>query len=159
MSFNTILQQYGLKPHPVSKTHYSKDPEFEKKLKEVVGVSMNPPSNAILLCVDGKTQIQALERTQPVLPIIRNVPERQTVDYERYGTTTLFAALDVLSGNVAGECKAAHNARDYVSFLKKIDAGCQKDKVLHSIADNLSIHKAKEVKAYPETVPGRFRIH
>jgi transposase len=91
--------------------------------------------------------------------IIRNAPERQTVDYERHGTTTLFAALDVLSGNVAGECKATHNGKDYVSFLKKIDAGCQKDKVLHSIADNLSAHKAKEVKGYLETVAGRFEKH
>jgi hypothetical protein len=120
---------------------------------------MNPPSNAIILCVDEETQIQALERTQLGLPIIRIVPERQTVDYERHGTTTLFAALDVLSGNVAGECKATHNAKDYVSFLKKIDAGCQKDKVLDIIADNLSAHKAKDVKAYLETVPGRFEIH
>jgi transposase len=120
---------------------------------------MEPPSNAIILCVDEKTQIQALERTQPILPIIRNVPERQTVDYERHGTTTLFAALDVLSGNVIGECKATHNAKDYVSFLKKIDAGCRKGKVLHIIVDNLSVHKSKEVKAYLETVPGRFEIH
>jgi transposase len=156
---NTILREYGLKPHLVSKHHYSKDPEFEKKLEDVAGLYMNPPSNAIILCAGEKSQIQALERTQPIVPIMRNVPERQTVEYERHGTTTLFAALDELSGNVIGECKDTHNAKDYVSFLKKVDAACQKEKVLHVIADNLSAHKAKEVTAYLEGVPGRFEMH
>ena len=87
----------------LNKKNYSTDPNFEDKLKDVVGLYMNPPENAVILCVDGKSQIQALERSQPILPIIRNVPERQTVDYERHGTTTLFAALDVLNGNVTGD--------------------------------------------------------
>jgi transposase len=109
---NTILREYGLQPHLVSKVQYSSDPEFEKKLKDVVGLYMNPPDNAIILCVDEKSQIQALERTQPILPIVRHVPERQSIDYERHGTTTLFAALDVLSGNVIGECMDTHNSAD-----------------------------------------------
>jgi hypothetical protein len=97
----------------------------------VVGLYLNPPDNAIILCVDEKSQIQALERTQPILPILPGVPERQTVDYYRHGTTTLFAALDVLTGNVIGKCKDRHTAQEYIAFLKKIDKSCTKGKVLH----------------------------
>jgi putative transposase len=97
---------------------------FEEKLKDVVGLYLNPPENAIKLCVDEKSRIQALERSQPVLPIIRNVPERQTVDYLRHGTTTLFAALDVLNGKVIGDCKERHTAEDFIQFLKKVNKAC-----------------------------------
>ena len=123
------------------------------------GLYLNPPENAIILCVDEKSQIQALERSQPILPIIRNVPERQSVDYLRHGTTTLFAALDVLSGKVIGECNATHRSEDYIRFLKKVDKACKKNKVLHIVADNLSTHKTKAVYEYLETVPGRFVLH
>jgi len=119
-----VLQEYGLKPHITTKRNYSNDPDFKAKLTDVVGLYLNPPKNAVILCVDEKTQIQALERTQPVLPIIRNVPERQTADYERHGTTTLFAALDYLSGRVIGECKDSHSSEDYINFLRKIDKVC-----------------------------------
>jgi transposase len=156
---NRILNELGLKPHLVKNVQYSTDPDFETKLKDVVGLYLNPPENAIILCVDEKSQIQALERTQPILPIMRNVPERQSIDYERHGTTTLFAALDVLSGNVIGECKPTHNAQDYIQFLKRVDKSCSKDKVLHIVADNLSTHKTKEVYEYLETRPGRFVLH
>jgi len=158
-SVNTILQEYGLKPHKVSKRNYSNDPNFEAKLEDVVGLYMNPPKNSIILCVDEKSQIQALERSQPVLPIIRNVPERQTVDYLRHGTTTLFAALDLLTGNVIGECRERHTSDDYICFLKKIDKACAKKKVLHIVTDNLSAHKTKAVYEYLESVPKRFVIH
>ena len=158
-SVNRILKELGLQPHRVTKRNYSNDPDFETKLKDVVGLYLKPPQNAIILCVDEKTQIQALEREQPVLPIIRNVPERQSVDYIRHGTTTLFAALDVLSGNVIGECKPAHSSKDFVQFLKKVDKVCVKGKVLHIVADNLSAHKTKTVYEYFETVPGRFVLH
>jgi transposase len=156
---NRILNEMGLKPHLLKRRQYSTDPDFEKKLKDVVGLYLKPPNNAVILCVDEKTQIQALERTQPILPIIRNVPERQTIDYERHGTTSLFAALDVLSGNVIGECMNTHTSKDYIPFLKKVDRSCPEGKVLHIIADNLSTHKTKEVAAYFSTVPGRFVTH
>ena len=158
-SVSRILQELGLQPHRVIKRNYSNDPDFEAKMKDVVGLYIKPPQNAIILCVDEKTQIQALEREQPVLPIIRNVPERQSVDYIRHGTTTLFAALDVLSGNVIGDCKPTHSSEDFVQFLKKVDRNCAKDKVLHIIADNLSAHKTKKVYDYFNTVPGRFVLH
>jgi transposase len=158
-SVNTILREYGLKPHVVSRKNYSNDPLFEERLKDVVGLYLNPPENAIILCVDEKTQIQALERSQPVLPIIRNVPERQTVDYLRHGTTTLFAALDVLNGKVIGDCKETHSAKDFIQFLKKVNKACAPKKVLHIVADNLSAHKTKEVNDYLESIPGRFVLH
>ena len=158
-SVNTILKEYGLKPHLVSKKNYSTDPNFEDKLKDVVGLYLNPPENAIILCIDEKTQIQALERSRPVLPIMRNVPERQTVDYMRHGTTTLFAALDVLNGNVIGGCNSSHSAKDFIQFLKKVDKACDHKKVLHVVVDNLSSHKTKSVYEYLDSVPGRFELH
>jgi transposase len=158
-SVNTILKEYGLKPHLVNKRNYSTDPLFEEKLKDVVGLYLNPPENAIILCVDEKSQIQALERSQPVLPIIRNVPERQSVDYLRHGTTTLFAALDVLNGKVIGDCNETHTALDFIRFLKKVNKACTSKKVLHIVADNLSAHKTKAVNDYLESIPGRFVLH
>jgi transposase len=156
---NAVLRECGLKPHLASKFRMSADPEFEKKLKDAVGLYLNPPDNAVILCADEKSQIRALERTQPILPIIRNVPERQTVDYERHGTTTLFAALDVLSGNAIGECKDTHNAKDYIQFLMKTDRNAAGGKVLHIVADNVSSHKTKDVRAYLDSKPGRFVPH
>jgi len=156
---NTILQEYGLKPHISEKRNYSNDPDFIEKMEDVVGLYLNPPENAIVLSVDEKTQIQALERAQPVLPIFRNVPERQSSDYIRHGTTTLFAALDVLSGNVIGDCSEKHCAEDFIRFLKKLDKVCNKRKVLHIIIDNLSAHKTKSVYEYLAARPGRFVFH
>jgi transposase len=156
---NRILRERGIKPHLVKRFQFSNDKEFESKLKDVVGLYLDPPDNAIVLSVDEKTQIQALERTQPILPMLPGVPERQTVDYERHGTTTLFAALDVLSGNVIGECKDAHKAEDYIAFLKKVDKSCTKGMVLHIVADNYATHKTKEVNKYIESTNGRFVTH
>ncbi len=156
---NKILRERGLKPHLVKKFQFSNDPEFEKKLEDVVGLYLNPPENSIVLCVDEKSQIQALERSQPILPLLPGVPERQTHDYYRHGTTTLFAALNVLSGKVIGECKEKHKASDYISFLRKIDRKCPKGKVLHIVADNYSAHKTKEVREYLESKNGRFVEH
>jgi transposase len=163
-SVNTILRERGIKPHLVETFQFSTDTEFESKLKDVVGLYMNPPDNAIILCVDEKSQIQALERTQPLLPLRENIPARQTSDYERHGTTTpqfavLFAALNVLTGEVIGECKDHHKAEDYIAFLKKVDKNCEAGKVLHIIADNYSTHKTKEVKEYLASIPGRFVTH
>jgi transposase len=156
---NGILNEWGIKPHIVTKAQYSTDPEFENKLRDVVGLYMSPPKNAIILCVDEKTQIQALERTQPILPMLRNVPERQTVDYDRRGTTSLFAALDVMTGKVIGECKERHRSEDYIEFLKKVNKKCAKGKELHIIADNLSAHKTQAVKDYLAEEKGRWVVH
>jgi transposase len=127
-SVSSILRECGLKPHIVAKRNYSNDPDFEAKLTDAVGLYLKPPKNAVILCIGEKSQIQAPERSQPVLPIIRNVPERQTADYIRHGTATLFAALDILSGNVIGECKERHTPEDFVGFLKKVDKACNKKK-------------------------------
>jgi transposase len=154
-----LLRERGIQPHLVKKFSLSKDPHFEEKLADVVGLYMNPPDNAIILCVDEKSQIQALERTAPILPMLPHVPERQTVDYERHGTTTLFAALDMLTGNVIGECMDRHTAHEYLGFLKKLDKTCEKGKVLHIIADNYSTHTTKEVKEYIASREGRFVTH
>lgn len=158
-SVNNILRERGLKPHLVKKFQFSTDPDFEKKLEDVVGLYLNPPENSIILCVDEKSQIQALERSQPILPILPGVPERQTHDYYRHGTTTLFAALNVLSGKVIGECKDQHKAADYISFLKKLDRQCPKGKILHIVADNYSAHKTKDVREYLDSKNGRFVEH
>lgn len=156
---NNILRERGLKTHLVKKLQFSTDPDFDKKLEDVVGLYLNPPENSIILCVDEKSQIQALERSQPILPILPGVPERQTHDYYRHGTTTLFAALNILSGKVIGECKEQHKAADYIAFLKKIDRNCPKGKTLHIVADNYSSHKTKEVREYIESKNGRFVEH
>lgn len=156
---NNILRERGLKPHLVKRFQASTDPDFDAKLKDVIGLYLDPPKNAVVLCVDEKSQIQALERTQPILPLLRGVPERQTHDYYRHGTTTLFAALNVASGRVIGECKASHKAADYVEFLKLLDTQTPKKKVIHVIADNYSAHKAPAVREYLDSVPGRFVEH
>lgn len=156
---NVILRERGLKPHLVKRFQLSTDPDFEKKLEDVVGLYLDPPENSIVFCVDEKSQIQALERSQPILPLLPGVPERQTHDYYRHGTTTLFAALNVASGKVIGDCKSAHKAADYISFLKLVDRKSPKGKTLHIIADNYSAHKTPEVREYLESKEGRFVEH
>ena len=109
--------------------------------------------------MDEKTQIQALERSQPIPPIIRNVPERQSVDYLRHGTTTLFAAPDALNGKAIGDCNATGTAKDFIRFLGKARKACEPGKVLHIVSDNLSTHKTKAVHEYLDSIPGRFVLH
>jgi len=154
-----ILRERGLKPHLVKSFQISSDPDFESKLEDVVGLYLDPPENSIVLCVDEKSQIQALERSQPILPLLPGVPERQSHDYYRHGTTTLFAALNVLSGKVIGECRERHTADDYIAFLKRLDRRCPKKMTLHIIADNYRTHKTAEVREYLESRPGRFVEH
>jgi transposase len=156
---NTILRERNLKPHLVKRFQFSGDKDFINKLQDVVGLYLDPPENAIVFCVDEKSQIQALERTQPILPLRPGLPEGQTHDYERHGTTTLFAALNVASGKVIGKCKQNHKAKNYVDFLKIVDKKTPKDKVLHIIADNYSAHKGPEVKMYLKEKAGRFVEH
>jgi transposase len=154
-----ILKERGLKPHIVKRFQLSTDKGFKEKLKDVAGLYLEPPENSIVFCVDEKTQIQALERTQPILPMRPGIPERQPHDYERHGTTVLFAALNVASGRVIGNCKSRHTSLDYVEFLKLLDKKTPKGKTLHIIADNVSSHKAPQVKEYLKSKEGRFAEH
>ncbi|GMO57102.1 MAG: IS630-like element ISMsm2 family transposase [Treponemataceae bacterium] len=154
-----ILRESGIKPHIQSYYSYSNDPQFETKLRDVVGLYMNPPDNALILCVDEKSQIQALERAQHTLFPQRNLPSHQSNDYYRHGTTTLFTALDYLTGKVIGDCKNTHNSEDYLKFIKKLNRQCEKGKTLHIIADNYKTHKSKLLIEYLEKHPGRFVLH
>ncbi|MDP7612011.1 MAG: IS630 family transposase [Nitrospinaceae bacterium] len=154
-----VLRERNLKPHMVKRFQFSNDPEFEEKLADVVGLYLDPPENSIVFCIDEKTQIQALERSQPILPILPGVPERQTHDYYRHGTTTLFAALNVLNGRIIGSCKGSHKSVDYIAFLKLVHRKAPRGKTLHIIVDNQSAHKTKAVRDYIESRKGRFIIH
>jgi transposase len=154
-----ILQEHGLKPHLVKRFRISTDPQFQQKLEDVVGLYLNPPENALILCLDEKSQIQALERTQPILPLREGIPERQTHDYWRHGVTNLYAALDVVSGKVIGACMDHHRHQEYIKFLKLVDRRSPKDMVLHLIVDNISSHKTQEVQEYLQSRNGRFVIH
>lgn len=143
-----ILKQADLKPH---KTEYwcgkSPDPEFESKMINIVGLYMNPPENAVVICVDEKTQIQALDRTQPVLPLKEKAPKRLTATYKRNGTIALIAALAVHTGEITAKTMKSNNAENFLSFLKKLDR-TYRNKKLHIIVDNLSVHKNKIVKEW-----------
>lgn len=143
-----ILKEADLKPHKVEYwCGKSPDPEFEEKMINIVGLYMNPPENALVLCVDEKTQIQALDRTQPVLPLKAGLPKRQTSTYKRHGTVALIAALAVHSGQITAETIKTNNAENFLKFLKKLDRTYRKKK-LHIIVDNLSVHKNKDVKEW-----------
>ena len=141
-----IWRQHGLQPHRVGQFKLSTDPHFVEKLRDVVGLYLNPPANAVVFCVDEKSGIQALDRTRPVLPLRPGVPERQTHDYVRYGTTTLYAALRVLDGVVIGECR--HRSQEFVQFLRRLDRATPPDQPLHLILDNLSAHKSPQVRRW-----------
>ena len=151
-SVGRIWREAGLKPHLVKTFKVSNDPKFEEKVADVVGLYMNPPDKAMVLCVDEKSQIQALDRTQPGLPLKKGRAATMTHDYKRNGTTTLFAALDVKSGMVIGECLPRHRAEEFIKFLKKIDRTVAKEITLHLILDNYATHKTAEVKAWLENI-------
>ena len=157
-SVQRIWAEAGLKPHLVRKFKISNDPQFEEKVTDVVGLYMNPPDKALVLCVDEKSQIQALDRTQPGLPLKKGRAATMTHDYKRNGTTTLFAALDVKSGLVIGDCQPRHRAKEFIRFLKKIDRCVQKYLDLHLVLDNYGTHKTPEVKAWLAKHP-RFKLH
>jgi len=157
-SVGRIWREAGLKPHRIDTFKVSNDPQFEEKVADVVGLYMNPPDKAMVLCIDEKSQIQALDRTQPGLPMKRGRAATMTHDYKRNGTTTLFAALDVKSGMVIGECQSRHRAKEFIRFLKKIDRAVQKHLDLHLIMDNYATHKTPEVKDWLDRHP-RFHAH
>jgi len=157
-SVQRIWAEAGLKPHLVRRFKISNDPAFEEKVTDVVGLYMNPPDRALVLCVDEKSQIQALDRTQPGLPLKRGRAATMTHDYKRHGTTTLFAALDIKSGFVIGECQPRHRAKEFIRFLKRIDQCVKRHLDLHLVLDNYGTHKTPEVKAWLAK-HRRFHLH
>jgi transposase len=153
-----IWDAADLKPHRLKTFKISNDPEFADKVIDVVGLYMNPPDNAVVLSVDEKTQIQALDRTQPMLPLKPGQIERRTHDYKRHGTTSLYAAFDVLTGQVIGRVTQRHRAKEFLDFLRQIDRSVSKELDLHVILDNSSTHKTAEVKKWLAEHP-RFLLH
>ena len=148
----------GLKPHIVRGFKVSRDPKFVEKLEDIVGLYMSPPEHALVLCCDEKSQVQALDRTQPGLPLKKGRAETMTHDYKRNGTTTLFAALNVLDGQVIGQCQQHHTHAEWLKFLKKIDRETPKNKTLHLIADNYATHKHPVVQDWLAKHP-RINMH
>lgn len=157
-SVQRIWKQYNLKPHLIKKFKLSSDKRFLEKLYDIVGLYLNPPDKAIVLCVDEKSQIQALERTQPLLPMRPGIPARQTHDYTRHGTTTLFAALNMLNGTVIGDCMPRHRHQEFIRFLQIIDTKTPTDLDLHLIVDNYGTHKHPRVQRWLKRHP-RFHLH
>ncbi len=157
-SVRRIWQAFGLQPHRVESFKLSPDPQFIEKVRDIVGLYLNPPDKALVLCVDEKSQIQALDRTQPILPMAPSVPQRQTHDYVRYGTTSLFAALDVASGKVIGETHRRHRSIDFKTFLECVDRNVLEPLQVHLVLDNSSIHKTPLIHRWLLRHP-RFQLH
>lgn len=153
-----IWRKHKLQPHRVESFKFSSDPEFAPKVRDIVGLYIHPPEKAIVLSVDEKSQIQALDRTQPILPLRPGLPERQTHDYERHGTTTLFAALNVLEGTVIGQCQRRHRHQEFLRFLDGIDESVDPSLDIHLVLDNYGTHKHPEVKKWLIERP-RYHVH
>ena len=157
-SVRRIWKQHNLKPHLTQTFKLSRDKHFIEKLEDIVGLYLNPPEKALVLCVDEKSQIQALDRTQPMLPLRPGIPARQTHDYKRNGTTCLFAALSMLDGKVIGDCMHRHRHQEFIRFLKRIDAETPPELELHLIVDNYATHKHQRVKNWLRR-HRRFHMH
>jgi len=157
-SVQRIWEAHGLQPHRIRTFKLSTDKRFVEKLRDVVGLYLNPPEKALVLCVDEKSQIQALQRSQPGLPIKRGRCQTMTHDYKRHGTTTLFAALNVLDGKIIGQCQQRHTHAEWLKFLRQIDRETPKNKTLHLIADNYATHKHPAVQKWLAKRP-RFNMH
>jgi len=153
-----IWKAADLRPHRLKTFKISNDPEFSEKVVDIVGLYMNPPENAVVLSVDEKTQIQALDRTQPGLPLNPSQVGSRTHDYKRHGTASLYAAFNTLTGKVIGKVADRTNAKEFLSFLKLLDRRTASDKELHIIMDNLSAHKTKEIRAWVDSKP-RIHVH
>ncbi len=153
-----VWRAHGLKPHRVKRFKVSRDPLFVEKLEDIVGLYVNPPEHALVLCCDEKSQVQALDRTQPGLPLKKGRAATLTHDYKRHGTTTLFAALNTLDGSVISRCEARHRHTEWLSFLRQIDRDTPKDKTLHLICDNYATHKHPNVQAWIAKHP-RIHLH
>jgi len=143
-----IWRAFGLQPHRQETFKLSSDPLFVDKVRDIVGLYLDPPLNAMVLCVDEKSQIQALDRTQPMLPLGPGIPERRTHDYTRHGTTTLFAALDIATGEVIGELHRRHRSREFLQFLRTIEANVPSSLDVHLVMDNYGTHKTPSIKAW-----------
>jgi transposase len=155
---NRIWRAFGLQPHRSETFKLSQDPYFIEKVRDIVGLYLNPPDRAMVLSVDEKSQIQALDRTQPLLPLRPGQVERRTHDYVRHGTTSLFAALDVQTGKVIGKCYRRHRAREFRRFLDEIDRGVPDDLDIHLVMDNLSTHKTPMIRNWLLKRP-RYHVH
>jgi transposase len=153
-----IWKAHGLQPHRIRRFKLSKDPRFIEKLWDVVGLYVDPPAHAVVLSVDEKSQIQALDRTQPGLPMKKGRAGTMTHDYKRHGTTTLFAALNVLEGTVLGRCMQRHRHQEFLRFLNTIEANVPAGKLIHVILDNYGTHKHPKVRAWLTRHP-RFTFH
>jgi transposase len=157
-AISRIWRAFGLKPHQSEAFKLSPDPQFIDKVRDIVGLYLNPPEAAVVLCVDEKAQIQALDRSAPVLPLMPGVPARQTHDYLRYGTTNLYAALDVASGKVIAEMSPRHHAEEFRRFLNLIDASVPAQLEVHVVLDNSSTHKTPSIQRWLVRHP-RFTLH
>ena len=153
-----IWRAFGLQPHRQKHFKLSTDPFFVEKVRDIVGLYVSPPENAVVLCVDEKNQIQALERTQPMLPMGLGYVEGVTHDYERHGTTTLFAALDIANGEVIAQCKGRHRHQEYLSFLKHVDENVPRTQDIHLVIDNYATHKHPTVKRWL-AIHERWHVH
>src|SRR5258706_4366739 len=152
-SVQRYFQLFGLQPHRTESFKLSTDPFFVEKLRDVVGLYLSPPDNALVLCVDEKSQCQALERTQPMLPMGFGYVEAVTHDSKRHGTTTLFAALNILNGAILASCKPRHRHQEFLSFLREIDLDVPAELDIHCIADNYATHNHPKIKAWLATPP------
>jgi transposase len=153
-----IWRAFGLQPHRQDSWKLSKDPLFVDKVKDVVGLYLAPPERAVVLCVDEKSQIQALDRTSPILPMLPGTPERATHDYKRHGTSSLYAALDITTGKVIGRLTARHRAIEFKQFLNTIDKEVPEDLAVHLVMDNVSTHKTPAIQRWLVAHP-RFVVH
>lgn len=157
-SVQRIWRAFGLQPHRMETFKLSTDPDFVAKVRDVVGLYMSPPERAIVLCVDEKSQIQALDRSQPMLPMRPGQPARRSHDYRRHGTTSLFAALDVATGAVIGKCYARHRAREFRKFLEEIEAAVPGGLDVHLVMDNYATHKTPLIRKWLVARP-RWHVH
>ncbi len=157
-SISRIWRAFGLQPHRTESFKLSTDPLFVEKVRDVVGLYLDPPERAVVLCVDEKSQIQALARFQPILPMLLGTPERRSHDYVRHGTTSLFAGLDTLTGKVIGALHRRHRASEFKAFLERIDAEVPADLAVHLILDNYATHKTPAIRRWLLRHP-RFHLH
>jgi transposase len=157
-AISRVWRAFALKPHLVDEFKLSPDPLFIEKVRDIVGLYLNPPDAAVVLCVDEKTQVQALDRTAPILPLIPGTPERRTHDYKRNGTTNLYAALDIASGNVIADMTPRHRAEEFRRFLNLIDKQVPDHLDVHVVLDNQSTHKTPSIQRWLVRHP-RFHLH
>jgi transposase len=157
-SISRIWRTFGLQPHRAETFQLSTDPLFVEKVRDVVGLYVSPPQNALVLCVDEKSQIQALERSQPVLPLAPGQPERHTSDYFRHGTLSLFAALDIATGEVFAQCQKRHRQQEFLAFLKQLEQATPARLDIHMVLDNYATHKTPAVRRWIARHP-RWHLH